>query len=138
MRSFKLPYRSTLQVGLLIGIWYIGTLIQIALSLPISGGVVGLTLLLISLLAGVFKLDWIKSGSDLLLAELLLFFIPCIIGLINYKHLFLTQGWQLVLSIVLVTICVMTCTAYCVFLGFKLEAKFQKKPKQSHQLNSQI
>ena len=86
MRSFKLTYRSTLQVGLLIGIWYIGTLIQVALSLPISGGVVGLTLLLISLLAGVFKLDWIKSGSDLLLAELLLFFIPCIIGLIRACH----------------------------------------------------
>jgi holin-like protein len=110
MLSFKLPYRSTLQVALLIGIWYIGTLIQVALSLPISGGVVGLTLLLISLLAGLFKLDWVKSGSDLLLAELLLFFIPCIIGLIKYKHLFLTQGWQLVLSIVLGTICVMTCT----------------------------
>ena len=118
MRSFKLPYRSTLQVGLLIGIWYIGTLIQIALSLPISGGVVGLTLLLISLLAGVFKLDWIKSGSDLLLAELLLFFIPCIIGLIKYKHLFFFFVWRLVLSIVLGTICVMTCTAYCVFLCF--------------------
>ena len=127
MLSFKLPYRSTLQVALLIGIWYIGTLIQVALSLPISGGVVGLTLLLISLLAGVFKLDWIKSGSDLLLAELLLFFIPCIIGLIKYKHLFLTQGWQLVLAVSIGTICVMLTTAYSVYFGFKLEALLKQK-----------
>ncbi|RGD90606.1 CidA/LrgA family protein [Acinetobacter sp. SWAC57] len=138
MRPFKLVYRSILQVGLLMTIWYIGTFVQATLSLPVSGGVVGLTLLLIALLTGLFKLEWIKSGSDLLLTELLLFFIPCVIGLIKYKHLFLTQGWQLVLSIVVGTICVMTCTAYCVSLGFKLEEKFQKKTKRPHQLNTQV
>lgn len=138
MPAFKLPYRSILQVGLLIGIWYIGTCIQTAFALPISGGVVGLTLLFILLFTGAFKLHWIKSGSDLLLAELLLFFIPCIVGLVKYKHLFLTQGWQLIVSIVIGTICVMACTAYCVFLGFKLEAKLQKKPKPPQPLNNHI
>ena len=71
MRSFKLPYRSTLQVALLIGIWYIGTLIQVALSLPISGGVVGLTLLLISLLAvRVVNMRFVKPLDEKMITTL--------------------------------------------------------------------
>ncbi|MEG2359897.1 CidA/LrgA family protein, partial [Acinetobacter sp.] len=54
------------QLGLLFMIWLIGTAIQKWLQLPISGGVIGLLLLLAALLLGVFKLQWIKRGTDLI------------------------------------------------------------------------
>lgn len=123
--------KTVSQLGLLVLIWWIGALIQKGFNLPISSGVIGLLLLLIALLSGLFKLEWIKQGSDLMLAELVLFFIPCVVGLVKYKHLFLTQGWQLVVSVVIGTLFVLVVTAYAVHLGFKFEARLKQKRNPS-------
>jgi hypothetical protein len=53
-----------IQIGLLLIFWWIGSLLQQALNLPVSAGVIGLFLVLIGLVSGVFKLQWIKTGSD--------------------------------------------------------------------------
>ena len=121
------------QLLLLIGLWWISSLIQQFFQLPISAGVIGLILLLLALMSGIMKLVWIKSGADFILAELVLMFIPCVVGLVKYKQLFITQGWQLILAVVLGTICVMVMTAYSVHFGFKLERKLQQKqnPRQA-------
>lgn len=118
------------QLLFLIGLWWISALIQQYFHLPISAGVIGLILLLLALMSGMMKLVWIKSGADFILAELVLMFIPCVVGLVKYKQLFITQGWQLILAVVLGTLCVMVMTAYSVHFGFKLERKLQQK--QNH------
>ncbi|WP_224965478.1 CidA/LrgA family protein [Acinetobacter guillouiae] len=120
-------YKVTLQIGLLILIWWIGSMIQKQFNLPISAAVIGLFMVLIGLMTGIFKLNWIKSGSDFILGELVLFFIPCFIGLMKYKNLFITEGWQLIVVVVLGTICVMVFTAYSVHIGFKLERKLKQR-----------
>jgi len=120
-------YKVTLQIGLLILIWWIGSIIQKQFNLPISAAVIGLFMVLIGLMTGIFKLNWIKSGSDFILGELVLFFIPCFIGLLKYKNLFMTEGWQLIVVVVLGTICVMVFTAYSVHIGFKLERKLKQR-----------
>lgn len=112
--------KIVLQLSLLILIWWVSSLIQHALNLPVSAGVIGLLLVLIALLSGLFKLHWLKPGSDFILAELVLLFIPCVVGIIKYKDLLSTQGWQLILSVVIGTFCVMLATAYSVYFGFKL------------------
>ena len=124
------------QLSLLIFIWWISSLIQQVLNLPVSAGVIGLLLVLIALLSGLFKLQWIKTGSDFILSELVLLFIPCVVGIIKYKDLLLTQGWQLVLSVMIGTFCVMVATAYSVYFGFKLEARLKHK-SQTRQLLEQ-
>lgn len=128
----KIQYvlKVTAQLLFLIGLWWISALIQQYFHLPISAGVIGLILLLLALMSGMMKLVWIKSGADFILAELVLMFIPCVVGLVKYKQLFITQGWQLILAVVLGTICVMVMTAYSVHFGFKLERKLQQK--QNH------
>ncbi|WP_336951133.1 CidA/LrgA family protein [Acinetobacter sp. AS167] len=120
-------YKVTLQIGLLILIWWIGSIIQKQFNLPISAAVIGLFMVLIGLMTGIFKLNWIKLGSDFILGELVLFFIPCFIGLMKYKNLFMTEGWQLIVVVVLGTICVMVFTAYSVHIGFKLERKLKQR-----------
>ncbi|MGE8531626.1 MAG: CidA/LrgA family protein [Acinetobacter guillouiae] len=120
-------YKVTLQIGLLILIWWIGSIIQKQFNLPISAAVIGLFMVLIGLMTGIFKLNWIKSGSDFILGELVLFFIPCFVGLMKYKNLFMTEGWQLIVVVVLGTICVMVFTAYSVHIGFKLERKLKQR-----------
>ncbi|MDV2468455.1 CidA/LrgA family protein [Acinetobacter chinensis] len=121
------------QLSLLIFIWWIGSVLQKLLNIPVSAGVIGLFLMLFALLSGVFKLQWIKSGSDFILGELVLFFIPCVVGLIKYKHLFMTQGWQMVVAVVIGTVTVMVSTAYAVHFGFKLESRLQAHHKPATQ-----
>jgi holin-like protein len=129
------------QLSLLIFIWWIGSVLQKLLNIPVSAGVIGLFLMLFALLSGVFKLQWIKSGSDFILGELVLFFIPCVVGLIKYKHLFMTQGWQMVVAVVIGTVTVMVSTAYAVHFGFKLESRLQahhKPASQDHQQEMEV
>ena len=132
-------FKITLQIALLIAFWSVGTLIQNLFALPISGAVIGLFILLIGLLSGLFKEEWIKTGSDFLLAELVLLFIPCLIGMMNYKDLFLTEGWKLAVAVVIGTICVIVSTAYSVHFGFKLEKKLKQihLHKSSHAFHSE-
>ena len=118
-----------LQLSFLVIIWWVASVIQRTLNLPVSAGVIGLLLVLFALLSGLFKLQWIKTGSDFILGELVLLFIPCVVGIIKYKDLFLTQGWQLILAVFIGTICVMLATAYSLYFGFKLEARLKQKHK---------
>lgn len=118
-----------LQLSFLVIIWWVASVIQRTLNLPVSAGVIGLLLVLFALLSGLFKLQWIKTGSDFILGELVLLFIPCVVGIIKYKDLFLTQGWQLILAVFIGTLCVMLATAYSVYFGFKLEAHLKQKYK---------
>ena len=131
LRSPKLLHLAQiiLQLSFLVIIWWVASVIQRTLNLPVSAGVIGLLLVLFALLSGLLKLQWIKTGSDFILGELVLLFIPCVVGIIKYKDLFLTQGWQLILAVFIGTICVMLATAYSVYFGFKLEARLKQKHK---------
>lgn len=73
-------YKVILQIGLLILIWWIGSIIQKQFNLPISAAVIGLFMVLIGLMTGIFKLNWIKSGSDFILGELVLFLFLVLSG----------------------------------------------------------
>ena len=110
-----------LQLGLIFLAWWSGNLLQQVLHLPVSGAVTGLILLLLALFSGILRLEWIKSGADLLLGELVLFFIPCFVGLLKFKALLLHQGWQLLIVIALGTLVVMAVTGFSVHIGFQLE-----------------
>ncbi|WP_326519538.1 CidA/LrgA family protein [Acinetobacter sp. CAAS 2-6] len=115
------------QLSLLFLFWAFGLLLQRTFNLPISAGVLGLFSMLTLLLTGLLPLHWIKAGSDLILSELVLFFVPCVVGLINYQQLFIQQGWQLILAVLLGSLCVLIVTAYTVFIGFKMEAWIKAK-----------
>ena len=127
------------QLSLLFLFWAFGLLLQRTFNLPISAGVLGLFSMLTLLLTGLLPLHWVKAGSDLILSELVLFFVPCVVGLINYQQLFIQQGWQLVLAVLLGSVCVLIVTAYSVFIGFKMEAWIKAKiaRPESHLLGEQ-
>ena len=119
--------KTTAQLALLLLFWAIGHGLQQRLHVPISAGVLGLFLALAALLCGVLKLDWIKGGADFVLGELVLFFVPCVVGLLKYQALFQRQGWQLISTIAIGKVCVMVATAYAVYLGFKLEHALKQR-----------
>ncbi|WP_231493523.1 CidA/LrgA family protein [Alicyclobacillus macrosporangiidus] len=98
------------QTGLLWGLAAVCNRIVQQVHLPIPGSILGCAVLFFLLLFGVVKLSWIEAGADWLLAQLLLFFIPSAVGIIQYPSLFLQDGWRLVLVILTSTVLVMTAT----------------------------
>ncbi|WP_405117195.1 CidA/LrgA family holin-like protein [Paenibacillus sp. FSL K6-1217] len=71
------------------------------LHIPLPGSIIGMILLFLLLESGVIRLNWVEAGASWLLAELLLFFIPSAIGVMNYSKLLESFGLQ-VLAVVLV------------------------------------
>lgn len=99
-----------LQVAGLYLLLLLGNLLAELLHLPIPGSIVGLVLLFLLLKLNIVKVQWIESGASLLLSQLLLFFIPSAIGVIEYKSLFGIDGLKIIAVIVLSSLVVMACT----------------------------
>lgn len=83
------------QVLFLSFIGVVGNILQQWLHLPLPGTLVGMLLLFALLMTGVVKLDYVEQGAAILISELLLFFIPSAIGVIQYTQLFGSTGAML-------------------------------------------
>ncbi|MCM3041051.1 CidA/LrgA family holin-like protein [Paenibacillus motobuensis] len=77
------------------------------LHLPIPGTILGIIVLFILLKTNVIKLSWIEQGANWLLAELLLFFIPAAVGVMNYMSLLERDGIRILLVVISSTLVVM-------------------------------
>jgi holin-like protein len=102
--------RAALQIVVIILFTLIGNLISHSFQLPIPGSVIGLVLLFASLQLKIVRMEWIEAGANFLLAELLLFFVPSAVGIIQYKQLMMMNGTRIVLVIIVGTAIVMACT----------------------------
>ncbi|UOQ44938.1 CidA/LrgA family holin-like protein [Halobacillus salinarum] len=109
------------QAAVLNVIYLIGTWLTAALHLPLPGSIVGMVLLFLLLHFNIVKLEWIERGAGLLLAELVLFFIPPVVGVVSYKEMLGSSFVRLAAVILLSTFTVMACTA--------LTAQFSAKRK---------
>ncbi|MED1203294.1 CidA/LrgA family holin-like protein [Heyndrickxia acidicola] len=78
-----------------------------ALNIKIPGSIIGLILLFILLQTKVVKLSWIETGGSFLLAELLLFFIPSAVGMMQYQHLLMDNGLKILVIIISSSLIVM-------------------------------
>ncbi|WP_112181938.1 CidA/LrgA family protein [Paraliobacillus zengyii] len=93
------------------------------LSIPIPASMIGLVLLFLALFFKIIKLEWVEQGANWLMAELLLFFIPSAVGIVNYDEIASWQGVEIVLIIGLSTFIVMALTAFI--------ADWFEKPKRT-------
>lgn len=80
------------------------------LHLPVPGSILGMVVLFILLQTRVVKLRWIEVGAAWLLGELLLFFIPSAVGIMNYMPMLEHDGLQILFIVLLSTFLVMSCT----------------------------
>ncbi|WP_251442054.1 CidA/LrgA family protein [Veillonella intestinalis] len=83
------------QILLLALIGVLGGYLKDWLQLPLPGTLVGMILLFLLLCSGIIKLNWVEQGAAVLIGELLLFFIPSAIGIIQYTQLFGSTGAML-------------------------------------------
>lgn len=88
------------QVALLWGLSAAGNWAAARMHSPIPGSILGFATLFLLLQCKVVKLHWISAGSDWLLANLLLWFIPAAVGIVQYGPLVRSDGAKLMLLIV--------------------------------------
>ncbi|MHC8390318.1 CidA/LrgA family protein [Pseudomonas sp. MDT2-39-1] len=112
--SFKRLARLTAELAVLLGIYLLGCEIAVWFAWPIPGGVVGMALLLLAFAVGWIKPAALQMGAGLLMAEMLLFFIPALMSLLDYGRLMRDDGWRILLVIGVSTLMVMLVTAFTV------------------------
>ncbi|WP_158601854.1 CidA/LrgA family protein [Pararobbsia silviterrae] len=115
--------RIAAGVAALSGVWWIASWLVARCHLPVSAGVVGLILLLALLLTGRVPVDGIAAGARWMLAELLLFFVPAVVSIIEYGHLLRHDGLQLMIIIVAGTVAVMVVTGLVVESVTRIETR---------------
>ena len=123
---------ASCQIIIILAVWSCAYVLQKLLNLPVASGVLGFFLLLFLLEMKWLKLAHVERGADLLLAELLLFFIPPVVGVIQYQDLLIASGWKILLVILISTALVMMVSVYSVRLLLK-QPVLNQEPKQEDQ-----
>ena len=112
--TFKHVARLLAELLVLLAIYQLGCQLAVGFAWPIPGGVVGLGLLLAAFASGLVKPAALQLGAGVLMAEMLLFFIPALMSLLDYGGLMRNDGWRILLVIGLSTLSVMLVTAFTV------------------------
>ncbi|NWF08589.1 CidA/LrgA family protein [Pseudomonas salomonii] len=112
--TFKHLGRLLTELVVLLAIYLLGTQLSVWFAWPIPGGVVGLGLLLATFASGLVKPAALQLGAGVLMAEMLLFFIPALMSLLDYGGLVRNEGWRILLVIGFSTLAVMLVTAFTV------------------------
>lgn len=117
VRRLQVPVQVVLYAGLFIFAQY---LVQ-WLHLPLPANLVGMILLLGLILCRVIPLSWVRAGAHWLLAEMLLFFVPAVVAVVNYAQLLMVEGWRIFMVIGLSTLLVLGATAWVVDNVYRFE-----------------
>lgn len=113
-KTIKYLSRLVAELAVLLAIYLLGCQLAAWLAWPIPGGVIGMALLLLAFAFGWVKPAALQMGAGLLMAEMLLFFIPALMSLLDYGGLLRDDGWRILLVIGISTLMVMLVTAFTV------------------------
>ncbi|WP_407174740.1 CidA/LrgA family protein [Bradyrhizobium sp. STM 3562] len=110
----RLRRSRLLQIALMGAFWLAGEEIARICGLPVPGGIVGMALALAVLCARGLKVASMKRGADWLLAEMLLFFVPAVLALLDHREFMGLLGLKILAIILVSTTAVMCVTALTV------------------------
>ena len=121
MTSLRSLFRISSQIGLLAAIFVLAELAVSRFHLPLPANVTGMLALLALILLGWVRVEWFRAGAGWLLAEMLLFFVPAVVAVVNYQDLLLQEGWRIGLVLVISTTLVLGVTALVVDRLYRFE-----------------
>ena len=113
--------KAVLQVCLLSAIWIAMDVLRQHFGWSMPAGLIGFGLLAVGLFSGLVKARWLQGGTNWLLAEMLLFFVPAMLVVTEYPDLIRHQGLRILAVIVASTACVMGVTALAVDRVYRFE-----------------
>lgn len=131
MKTLCLRWLQTpFQIALLAAIWLLADIAVRTLHLPLPANLTGMLLLLVCILLGVVKVQWFSAGARWLLAEMLLFFVPAVVAVVNYQELLLQEGWRIMVVLIVSTVLVLGTTALVVDRVYRLELKLARRSRR--------
>ncbi|HHQ4570871.1 CidA/LrgA family protein [Aeromonas allosaccharophila] len=131
MKALCLRWLQTpFQIVLLAAIWLLADIAVRTLHLPLPANLTGMLLLLACILLGVVKAQWFEAGARWLLAEMLLFFVPAVVAVVNYQDLLLEEGWRIMVVLLVSTTLVLGTTALVVDRVYRLELKLARRSRR--------
>jgi len=120
-------FQVVIQV-ILYGLLFIAAeRLVVLLHLPLPANIVGMLMLLLLIIFKVLPLSWVKAGSRWLLAEMLLFFVPAVVAVVNYTQLLMVEGWRILLVIAISTLLTLGTTALVVDRVYRFEQRMMQK-----------
>lgn len=117
IHRLQIPVQVLLYAGLFVFAQYLVSW----LHLPLPANLVGMVLMLALIVCRVIPLNWIRAGARWLLAEMLLFFVPAVVAVVNYTQLLLVDGWRIFAVIAISTLMVLGATAWVVDKVYRYE-----------------
>lgn len=117
IQRLQIPVQVLLYAGLFVFAQYLVSW----LHLPLPANLVGMVLMLALIVCRVIPLNWIRAGARWLLAEMLLFFVPAVVAVVNYTQLLLVDGWRIFAVIAISTLMVLGATAWVVDKVYRYE-----------------
>ncbi|WP_439824723.1 CidA/LrgA family protein [Aeromonas caviae] len=131
MKTLCLRWLQTpFQIALLAAIWLLADIAVRTLHLPLPANLTGMLLLLVCILLGVVKAQWFSAGARWLLAEMLLFFVPAVVAVVNYQELLLQEGSRIMVVLIVSTVLVLGTTALVVDRVYRLELKLARRSRR--------
>ena len=122
LNRLQVPVQVVLYAGLFVFADYLVN----RWHLPLPANLVGMVLLLALIVCHIVPLKWVRAGSRWLLAEMLLFFVPAVVAVVNYAQLLMVDGWRIFVVIALSTMMVLGATAWVVDKVYRFEISRQK------------
>lgn len=119
------------QVVALSALWLLADWLRGRLGLPLPAGLLGLLALAALLFSGAVRGGWVRRGANWLLGEMLLFFIPAVLAVVQYPELVRHQGWRICAVIALSTLAVMVVTALVVEQVVRLELRLARRARRA-------
>ncbi|WP_413507341.1 CidA/LrgA family protein [Serratia proteamaculans] len=98
--------------------------------LPLPANIIGMLMLLALILLRILPLNWVRAGSRWLLAEMLLFFVPAVVAVVNYAQLLMVEGWKIFLVIAISTTLTLGATGLVVDRVYRLEVWLQRRKQR--------
>ncbi|MFJ8234508.1 CidA/LrgA family protein [Ureibacillus sp. NPDC094379] len=112
--------RIITQILILYVFYYIGVFIVEITGLPLPASVLGLLVLVLCLQLKWIKVEFIRDGASFLIGFMTLFFIPPMVGIIDYPQLLSLDGFILIATVIISTLFVIYITS---FITQKIEKK---------------
>ena len=119
LNRLQVPVQVVLYAGLFVFADYLVN----RWHLPLPANLVGMVLLLALIVCHIVPLKWVRDGARWLLAEMLLFFVPAVVAVVNYAQLLMVDGWRIFVVIALSTMMVLAATAWVVDKVYRYELK---------------
>lgn len=102
------------EFGIILIILFLGEFINKFTGIPIPGNILGMIILLITLLTGILKIEWIDNVAKFLLDHLAFLFIPAGVGMIKNVHLVKDEWLYILIILTISTALVFAVTGFTV------------------------